>query len=98
VDHGFSGPGLFRAARDLLCLEPPRIEGVIEGAPLVQEGERARDIAVLLAPHLDGPYLAIQAPPGSGKTTIGAEVILELVERGNRIGITANSHKVIGNL
>src|SRR6202022_663358 len=98
VDHGFSGAGQFRAARDLLCLEPPRIAGVIEGAPLVQAGERARDVAVLLAPRLDGTYLAIQGPPGSGKTTIGAEIILELVRSGNRVGITANSHKVIGNL
>src|SRR5438132_3865275 len=98
VDRGFSGPGQFRAVRDLLCLEPPRIKGVIEGAPLVQAGERARDVAVLLAPRLDGTYLAIQGPPGSGKTTSGAEIILELVKGGNRIGITANSHKVIGNL
>src|ERR1700731_1023997 len=98
ADHGFAGPGPYKAARDLLCLQPPRIEGVIEGAPLVQAGERAKDIAVLLAPRLDGTYLAIQGPPGSGKTTIGAEIILELVKGGNRIGITANSHKVIGNL
>jgi uncharacterized protein len=98
VDHGFGGAGRFRAARDLLCLEPPRIQGVIEGAPLVQAGERARDVAVLLAPRLDGTYLAIQGPPGSGKTTIGAEIIQELVKGGNRIGITANSHRVIGNL
>src|SRR5438874_3331857 len=98
VDHRFSGAGQFRAVRDLLCLEPPRIEGGIEGAPLVQASERARDVAVLLAPRLDGTYLAIQGPPGSGKTTIGAEIILELVKGGNRIGITANSHKVIGNL
>src|SRR6202165_838098 len=98
VDHGFSGAGQFLAARDLLCLAPPRIEGAIEGAPLVQAGERARDVAVLLAPRLDGTYLAIQGPPGSGKTTIGAEIILELIKGGNRIGITANSHKVIGNL
>ena len=98
VEHGFAGAGQFRAARDLLCLEPPRIEGVIEGAPLVQAGERATDIAVLLAPRLDGTYLAIQGPPGSGKTTIGAEIILELVRAGKRVGITANGHKVIGHL
>src|SRR5205823_11141510 len=95
---GFSGARQFRAARDLLCLGAPRIDGVIEGAPLVQAGERARDVAVLLAPRLSDTYLAIQGPPGSGKTTIGAEIILELVKDGNRIGITANSHKVIGNL
>src|SRR5207302_9928321 len=98
VDHGFSGAGQFRAARDLLCLEPPSIEGVIEGAPLVQGGERARDVAVLLAPHLNDTYLAIQGPPGSGKTTIGAEVILELVKAGKRVGRTGNSYNVIGNL
>jgi uncharacterized protein len=98
VDHGFSGPGQFQAVRDLLRLEPPSIEGVIEGAPLVQAGERAKDVALLLAPKLDSTYLAIQGPPGSGKTTIGAEIILELVNAGKRVGITANSHKVIGNL
>jgi uncharacterized protein len=71
---------------------------VIEGAPLVQAGERAKDVAMLLAPRLNNTYLAIQGPPGSGKTTIGAEMILDLVKRGKRVGITANSHKVIGNL
>jgi predicted RecB family nuclease len=98
ADYGFDGPGPYRAARDLLRLEPPRIDGVIEGAPLVQAGERAKDIAILLAPRLNNTYLAIQGPPGSGKTTIGAETILDLVKRGKRVGITANSHKVIGNL
>jgi uncharacterized protein len=50
----------------------------------------------------DGPfdrsYLAIQGPPGSGKTTKGAELIVELVKDGKRVGITAHSHAVIGNL
>jgi uncharacterized protein len=98
ADHGFAGAGPYKAARDLLCLEPPRIDGVIEGAPLVQAGERAKDVARLLAPRLNNTYLAIQGPPGSGKTTIGAELILDLVKQGKRVGITANSHKVIGNL
>jgi uncharacterized protein len=98
ADQGFAGIGPYQAARDLLCLEPPRIEGVIEGAPLVQVGERAKDIALLLAPRLTDTYLAIQGPPGSGKTTIGAELIVDLVKRGKRVGITANSHKVISNL
>src|SRR5262249_24114671 len=46
----------------------------------------------------DRSYLAIQGPPGSGKTTKGAELIVELVEQGKRVGITAHSHAVIGNL
>jgi uncharacterized protein len=98
ADHGFAGAGPYQAARDLLCLEPPRIKGVIEGVPLVQAGERAKDVAKLLAPLLNNTYLAIQGPPGSGKTTIGAELILDLIKQGKRVGITANSHKVIGNL
>jgi uncharacterized protein len=64
----------------------------------VRPGERAKDAAIRLAPSLADSYLAIQGPPGSGKTTVGAEMILDLVKRGERVGITANSHKVIGNL
>ncbi len=98
ADHGFDGTGPYRAARDLLCLRPPRIEGVDSGSRLVRPGERAKDAAIRLAPSLFDSYLAIQGPPGSGKTTIGAEMILDLVKQGKRVGITANSHKVIGNL
>jgi uncharacterized protein len=43
-------------------------------------------------------YLAIQGPPGSGKTHRGAELILDRVVQGQRVGITAHSHAVIGNL
>jgi uncharacterized protein len=46
----------------------------------------------------DESYLAIQGPPGSGKTTKGAELIVGLVREGKRVGITAHSHAVIGNL
>src|SRR5256886_725274 len=98
ADHGFDEAGPYQAARDLLCLEPPRIDGVIEGAPLVQAGAKAKDIPLLLAPRLNNSYLAIQGPPGSGKTTIRAQLILDLIKKGKRVGITANSHKVIGNL
>ena len=48
-----------------------------------------------IAPKLSGGVLAIQGPPGSGKTFTGARMICELVKVGARIGVTANSHKVI---
>jgi uncharacterized protein len=47
---------------------------------------------------LDHSVLAIQGPPGAGKTFTGARMICELVRRGKRVGITATSHKVISNL
>ncbi len=50
------------------------------------------------APEFAESYLAIQGPPGSGKTYKGAELIVGLVRDGKRVGITANSHAVIGNL
>ena len=42
--------------------------------------------------------LAIQGPPGAGKTFCGARMICELVRQGKKVGITATSHKVIRNL
>jgi len=96
AEHGFDGPGPYRAARDLLCLRPPRTTPTL---PLLGRGnQRATDAAIRLAPTLEESYLAIQGPPGSGKTTTGAEILLELVKGGKRVGITANSHKVIGHL
>jgi predicted RecB family nuclease len=98
ADTGFEGNGPYRAARDLLYRLSPRIKKLAEGSPLARPIERAKDAALRLAPCLDQSYLAIQGPPGSGKTTIGADMILDLVKRGKRVGITANSHKVINNL
>jgi uncharacterized protein len=41
--------------------------------------------------------LAIQGPPGSGKTYTAAKMIAALAREGRRVGVTANSHKVIGH-
>jgi len=40
----------------------------------------------------------VQGPPGSGKTYSGARMILDLVDAGKKVGVTALSHKAIGNL
>jgi uncharacterized protein len=42
--------------------------------------------------------LAVQGPPGSGKTHRAAQAIVALVRAGKRVGITANSHQVIQGL
>ena len=46
----------------------------------------------------NGSYLAVQGPPGSGKTWTGARMITDLVRAGKRVGITAHSHAAIGKL
>jgi predicted RecB family nuclease len=44
---------------------------------------------------LDGSYLFVQGPPGSGKTYNGARMAIALMKAGQRVGITALSHKAI---
>jgi uncharacterized protein len=94
LENDIDAPGPVRATRDLLLRRPPRRTG--EG-PLQRELESPLQAAVRLGGELDGGMLAIQGPPGSGKTYTGAQMILALVAAGKRVGVTANSHKVIGN-
>ena len=91
------GPGPHRAARDLLLRRPPRC-GQPVGESLGLPGEDDLGAARRLALALDHTTLAIQGPPGSGKTYSGARMICSLLAAGQRVGITATSHKVIGNL
>jgi predicted RecB family nuclease len=97
ADHDIDGLDSFRAARDLLLRRPPRLRGTSlaevrnDEESIVRQAERA-----VLA--LEDSVLPIQGPPGSGKTFTGARMIVELVKRGRRVGITAVSHKVITNL
>ena len=94
---GDPGPG-DRAARELLLRRPPRIARRLAGSPLRADHEPALDAATRLVLDLDAATLAIQGPPGSGKTYTGARMILALVAAGRRVGVTGNSHKVIGNV
>jgi len=94
ADHGLEGEGPYQPARDLLMRHAPRVGS----QPLRVEGETAVDAALRLALSLNGGVLPIQGPPGSGKTYTGARVIAAIANGGLRIGVTANSHKVIRNL
>jgi predicted RecB family nuclease len=96
VEHGVDAPGPWRAARDLLLCRPPRC-GQPDGAQLRTPREEDLDAACRLAMSLDEGALAIQGPPGSGKTYTGARMVLALLRAGRRVGISATSHKVIGN-
>jgi predicted RecB family nuclease len=93
--NGIETPGSYEAARQLLMRRPPRFEG---GEALPLDGlEEDVAVAERLVPLLDHSYLAVQGPPGSGKTYLGAATVAELVRLGRRVGVTANSHRVIGH-
>ena len=97
AENGIDTPGDYRSGRDLLLCRGPRLEGQY-GSTLVESDESTEDAARRIARRLDEGYLAVQGPPGSGKTTVGADMIVDLVAAGKRVGVTANSHKVIGNM
>ena len=94
ADHGIAGDGPYGAARDLLQRKPPHLGG----DPIRGYDETALNAALRIAGKVDFGVLPIQGPPGTGKTYTAARMICELVQRGSRVGITANSHKVIVNL
>jgi predicted RecB family nuclease len=95
IEHGIDAHGAGRAARDLILRRQPRLRA--PEASLRRAGETPLQAAVRLGGDLDGGMLAIQGPPGSGKTYTAAQMIVALVREGRRVGVTANSHKVIGN-
>ncbi len=91
------GRVLSQAVDDLLRRQAPRVAG-FKGGTLVEEGEGFLERVVALAQRLDRTTLCIQGPPGTGKTYTAAAIIAKLMKEGHKVGVTANSHKVILNL
>jgi len=83
-------PGSYPALEALLRRDPPR-----GPTSLPQDDLEA---AKRIVEQLDRSYLVVQGPPGSGKTYTGARLIVRLLDRGRRVGISATSHKAIENL
>lgn len=94
LKNGINQPGEYRAARDLLLRNPPRLK---QGAT-IQSAELSMQSICEVGLALDHSTLPIQGPPGSGKTFTAANMICALVRAGKKVGITAISHKVIRKL
>ncbi len=94
-EHGIDAPGPYRAERDLLLRRPPRRNAT---TPLTNAHEDILVAAKRCATEVDRGVLPIQGPPGSGKTYIGARIIVDLVRQGKKVGVTAVSHAVIRHL
>jgi predicted RecB family nuclease len=93
-------PRITRSAiYDFLTRSKPRIHGHTGGAiaPSSDSVIKLEEITAAIK-NLDSSYLAIQGPPGAGKSHTGKHVIAELLKTGAKVGITSNSHKAINNL
>ncbi|WP_138443148.1 TM0106 family RecB-like putative nuclease [Sinomonas susongensis] len=82
---------------DLLRRISPRTRG---GVPLPAARDASELPAVIEAAVrlLDRSYLAVQGPPGSGKTFVASRVIERLVASGWKVGVVGNSHAVVENV
>ncbi|GJQ60898.1 MAG: TM0106 family RecB-like putative nuclease [Candidatus Scalindua sp. AMX11] len=94
AENGIEGAGRFKSGRDLLLRNLPDLQG----EPLRMEGEVTLDAARRICKVIGDGVLSIQGPPGTGKSYTGARMICQLIKEGKKVGITANSHKVIRNL
>ena len=89
-----------QAVDDLLRRRPPRIAGHDGGAAGARHGRRSRAArSSTLVARLDREHALHPGPARApGKTYTAAAIIVELLRRGKRVGVTAHSHKVILNL
>lgn len=87
----------YTAALDVLLSAAPRLRGRRQGC-FIQPQIVDETSMYALADDLDDSYLFLQGPPGAGKTYLGARLIVDLLARHFKVGITANSHKAINNL
>ena len=75
----------------------PKIKNIKEGETIIKDGNFLEE-SFKAVESMDNSYLYFQGPPGVGKTHTAAHIIIELIKKSKKIGITANSHKVIFNL
>ena len=108
LDAAASLTGVKSASVDLLFRRAPRLKRSTSNAknaenlPLEVDFSGS-DLPTVDAVHaavraLDHSYVAVQGPPGAGKTFLASHVIARLVAEGAKVGVVAQSHAVIENL
>jgi uncharacterized protein len=80
---------------DLLRRTPPRLRG---GRTLPEPGEDLVRTVIETVGALDGSALAVQGPPGAGKTYLAGKLIAHLVRAGKTVAVTSTSHKAVENV
>lgn len=98
ADSAVKDDGRYTAVKNLLQKAIPSIRGVVPGSPIISPGGELLSEAIQTVSNLNGSYLTIQGPPGSGKTYTASHIIIALLAAGRKVGVSSNSHKAINNL
>ena len=108
LDAAASLTGVENASADLLFRRAPRLKKSASNAKNAENLPRevdfpGSDLPTVDAVHaavraLNRSYVAVQGPPGAGKTFLASHVITRLVAEGAKVGVVAQSHAVIENL
>jgi len=97
IDSIIEKKNKYEALISILLKKNPKIKGINDGDKIITTNDFTKEIPKIIS-NLDNSYIYIQGPPGTGKTTQASNAIVELLKANKKIGITANSHKVIHNL
>ena len=108
LDAAASLTGVKSASTDLLFRRAPRMKRSTSNAKNAENLPHevdfsGSDLPTVDAVHaavraLDHSYVAVQGPPGAGKTFLASHVIARLMAEGAKVGVVAQSHAVIENL
>ena len=108
LDAAASLTGVESASADLLFRRAPRLTKSAANTKNAENLPRevdfpGSDLPTVDAVHaavraLNRSYVAVQGPPGAGKTFLASHVIARLVAEGAKVGVVAQSHAVIENL
>ena len=88
----------YKSIMDMLERSSPDVKGVKEGSNLIDEDKDLISQSFEIVKNLNNSYLTIQGPPGTGKTYSSANIIIELMKSGKKVGVTSNSHEAIKTL
>ena len=88
----------YKSIMDMLERSNPDVKGIKEGSNLIDEDKDLISQSSEIVKNLNNSYLTIQGPPGTGKTYSSANIIIELMKAGKKVGVTSNSHEAIKTL
>ncbi len=93
IENSLSG-NRYKAIKDILQRRPPDSEVSLIAPEEIDPVTHACAVAAALK----NSYLAIQGPPGAGKSYTASHMIESLLKKGKKIGVCAVSHKVVSGL